>query len=66
MSQESSAPRDQVASQVLQLDPSVIDELADRLGDVVVQRVVDAIRAERLAAEAIDPQAWLDANDVAE
>jgi predicted DNA-binding transcriptional regulator AlpA len=65
MSQESSSARDQVVSQLLQFDRRVIDELADRLSDVVVQRVLDAIRVERLTAGASEPQAWLSANEVA-
>lgn len=66
MSEEPPPSRDQVASQRPQIDPRLIDELADRLADVVVIRMLDAIRAEGLAAEASEPQAWLDANEVAD
>ena len=66
MSQDPSARRDQVASQLLEVDPSVIDALADRLGDVVVQRVLDAIRTEGLTRRASEREAWLDANEVAD
>ena len=65
MSHEAPAPRDHVASNRLQVDPDVISELAAQLGDVVVRRVLDAIRAEGLTASANEPKAWLDANDVA-
>jgi hypothetical protein len=66
VSQDPSAPRDQIASQLLQVDSRVIDALADRLGAVIVQRVLDAIRAEGLSPRASEPEAWLDANEVAD
>jgi len=66
MSQEPTPARDWVASQLLLFDPRLIDALADRLGDVVVQRVLDAIRAEGLNPRAREPEALLDANQVAD
>jgi predicted DNA-binding transcriptional regulator AlpA len=66
MSQDPSAPRDQVLSQLLRVDPRVIDALVDQLGDVIVQRLLDAIRAEGLNPRASEPEALLDANEVAD
>ena len=53
-------------SQRLPVDPDAIDETADQLGDVVVQRVLDAIRAEGLNPRASESEAWLDASEVAD
>jgi hypothetical protein len=52
--------------QALQLDPTLIDEIADRLGDVIVQRVVEAIRAEGIIPQANPTTSWLDAKEVAD
>jgi hypothetical protein len=52
--------------QALQLDPTLIDEIADRLGDVIVRRVVEAIRAEGIISQANTTTSWLDAKEVAE
>lgn len=54
------------AREAFQFDPAVIDELANRLSDVLVQSVLDAIRAEGLIPGASRPEPWLDANEVAE
>jgi hypothetical protein len=65
MSQKPSAACHPVASQLLRFDPTVVDELADRLSAVLVQRVLDAIRAEGLIPRASEAEAWLSAKDVA-
>ncbi|MGO9791034.1 MAG: helix-turn-helix domain-containing protein [Solirubrobacteraceae bacterium] len=54
------------ASQPFQVDPSVIAEIADRLSDAVVTRVVEVLRAEGLIPEARAARAWLDAQEVAQ
>ena len=48
------------------LDPALIDEIADRFGDVIVRRVVEAIRAEGIISQANATTSWLDAKEVAE
>jgi hypothetical protein len=53
-------------SQRLPVDPDVIDEIADRLSDAIVERVVEAIRAEGIVSPARTPMAWLDAQQVAQ
>jgi hypothetical protein len=65
MSQEPSTARHPVASQLLRFDPTIVEELADRLSDVLVQRVLDAIRAEELIPRASEAEAWLSAKEVA-
>jgi len=52
--------------QAFQLDSTLIDELADRLSDVIVERVVEAIRAERIIPQAYTATAWIDAQEVAQ
>jgi predicted DNA-binding transcriptional regulator AlpA len=52
-------------SQVLRPDPAVIDEIADRLSDAIVERVVEAIRAEGITPQTPAATAWLDAQEVA-
>ena len=60
------AASDVVASQALVLDSTSIDEIADRLTDAVVARIIDVIRIEGLVARAGVGQRWLDAQEVAE
>lgn len=36
------------APEPLDLDPTVIDEIADRLSDAIVARVLEALRAEQI------------------
>jgi predicted DNA-binding transcriptional regulator AlpA len=52
--------------QHLRLDPGLIDEIVGRLSDVVVERVVEAIRAEGIISQASAATTWLDAKEVAE
>ena len=53
-------------SQAFELDPAVIDEIADRLSDAIVERVVEAIRAEGLIPQGRTTMSWLDTKEVAE
>lgn len=55
-----------VASRAFVLDSTSIDEIADRLTDAVVARIIDVIRIEGLIARAGGGQRWLDAQEVAE
>jgi excisionase family DNA binding protein len=48
------------------IDPSVIDELAERLGEIVVQRLIDVIKAEGLMGPVATGGKWLSAQEVAE
>jgi predicted DNA-binding transcriptional regulator AlpA len=48
-----------------QLDPTLVDEIVDRLGDVIVDRLVEAMRIGGLIPEATTAEPWLDAKDVA-
>ncbi len=50
----------------LSLDPTVIDEIADRLIDAIVERVVEAIRSEGNVRPTREATAWLDAREVAQ
>jgi predicted DNA-binding transcriptional regulator AlpA len=52
--------------QPLRLDPGLIDEIVERLSDVVVERVVEAIRAQGIVPQPSSATAWLDAKEVAE
>jgi predicted DNA-binding transcriptional regulator AlpA len=52
-------------SQAFELDQAVIEEIADRLSDAIVERVVEAIRAEGITPETPAVTAWLDAQEVA-
>jgi hypothetical protein len=56
---------DVAASQVFQLDPALIDEIAERVGAVIVERVIEAMRAEGVMPQAPVTTAWLDAQEVA-
>jgi predicted DNA-binding transcriptional regulator AlpA len=58
--------RDVAASPALQLDPAVIDEIADRLSHAVMARVVEVMRVEGLIPQARVARAWLDAQEVAQ
>jgi hypothetical protein len=55
-----------VASRAFVLDSTSIDEIADRLTDAVVARIIDVIRIEGLIAREGGGQRWLDAQEVAE
>jgi hypothetical protein len=57
---------DAIASGAFVLDSTSIDEIADRLTDAVVARIIDLIRMEGLIARAGGEQRWLDAQGVAE
>jgi hypothetical protein len=50
----------------VQLDPGLIEEIADRVSDAIVQRVVEAIRAEGIMQQGHASMAWLDAKAVAQ
>jgi predicted DNA-binding transcriptional regulator AlpA len=54
------------APEPFQLDPTVIDEIADRLSDAIVARVLEAFLAERIIPQAPSAMTWLDANEVAQ
>jgi predicted DNA-binding transcriptional regulator AlpA len=49
-----------------QLDTTVIDEIADRLSDAIVTRVLEALRSERIITPAPSTVTWLDAHEVAQ
>ncbi len=50
----------------LSLDPTVIDEIAGRLIDAIVERVVEAIRSEGNVRPTREAPEWLDAREVAQ
>jgi hypothetical protein len=52
-------------SQDLHVDETLIDELADRLGEVIVERVIDAIKSEGILPQAPLGCGWLSAHEVA-
>ena len=51
-------------SQGFALDPALIEEIAGRLADVIVVRVVEVLRQER-SLQTSRPAVWLDAQEVA-
>jgi hypothetical protein len=53
------------ASDPVRIDPRLIAEIADRLSEVIVERVVEAIRAEGIRPQDASAS-WLDAKAVAE
>lgn len=53
------------ASQAFELDPAVIEEIADRLSGAIVARVIEVLREEGLSPRASEATAWLDAQEVA-
>jgi hypothetical protein len=53
------------SSQQLPLDPAVIDELAVRLSDAVVARVIEVMRTGGVIPQPRAARAWLDAQEVA-
>ena len=53
-------------SGAIHLDPMQVAEIADLLTDAVVERVVDAIRAEAGIPRGHTSMSWLDAKTVAE
>ena len=54
------------APPAFQLDPALIDEIAERLGDSIVERVVEVIRAEGVMPQTRTTTGWLDAKQVAQ
>ena len=54
------------ASQAFELDPAVIEEIADRLSGAIVARVIEVLREEGLSSRASEATAWLDAQEVAQ
>ena len=54
------------ASQAFELDPAVIEEIADRLSGAIVARVVEVLREEGLSPRPSEATAWLDAQEVAQ
>jgi predicted DNA-binding transcriptional regulator AlpA len=52
-------------SQAFELDSAAIEEIADRIIDAIVARVVDVLREEGLSPRASRQTAWLDAQEVA-
>jgi len=53
------------SSQQLPLDPAVVDELAVRLSDAVVARVIEVMRTEGVIPQPRAARPWLDAQEVA-
>ena len=53
------------SSQAFELDPAVIEEIADRLSGAIVARVIEVLREEGLSPRASEATAWLDAQEVA-
>jgi hypothetical protein len=58
--------RDMAASEALRLDPTVIDEIVDRLTDAVLARVVDLVRRDAVVSRAAGAERWLDAQELAQ
>ena len=56
----------ELPSHPVQLDPRLIAEIADRLSDAIVERIVEAIRAEGIIPQGRTSAPWLDAKAVAE
>ena len=56
----------ELARDPVQLDPRLVAEIVDRLSDAIVERVVEAIRAEGLIPQRHASMSWLDAKAVAE
>lgn len=54
------------ASQAFELDPAVIEEIADRLSGAIVARVVEVLREQGLSPRPRESTAWLDAQEVAQ
>ena len=54
------------ASQAFELDPAVIEEIADRLSGAIVARVVELLRGQGLSPRPSESTAWLDAQEVAQ
>ena len=52
-------------SSAFQLDPALMDELADRLIEAIAARVVEVMRAEGLIPRARTGKTWLEAKEVA-
>jgi hypothetical protein len=56
----------ELARDPVQLDPRLVAEIVDRLSDAIVERVVEAIRAEGIIPRSHASMSWLDAKAVAE
>jgi hypothetical protein len=56
----------ELPSHPVQVDPRMIAEIADRLSDAIVERIVEAIRAEGIIPQGRTSAPWLDAKAVAE
>ncbi len=54
------------ASDPVHLDPRQVAEIADRVTDVIVERLVEAIKAERSIPQEHASVSWLDAKAVAD
>lgn len=54
------------ASVPVQLDPTLINEIVDRVSDAIVERVVEAIKADGIIPHGRATIPWLDAKQVAE
>lgn len=54
------------AADAFQLDPTAIDEVAAQIGDAIVARVVEGMRAQGIIPQAAAARTWLDAQQVAE
>ncbi|MGA8720316.1 MAG: hypothetical protein WB557_20070 [Solirubrobacteraceae bacterium] len=54
------------ASRAFELDPAVIEEIAERLSGAIVARVVEVLREEGLSPRPSEATAWLHAQEVAQ
>jgi predicted DNA-binding transcriptional regulator AlpA len=52
--------------QDFELDPTTVEKIANRLVDAVVERVIEAIRADVISPKATAMTHWLDAREVAQ
>jgi hypothetical protein len=53
------------APEPFQLDPTAIDEIADRLSDAIVNRDLEAVSTNEIIRQAPTAMTWLDAHEVA-
>jgi predicted DNA-binding transcriptional regulator AlpA len=54
-----------VPSQAFEFDPAVIEEIANRVGDAIVTRLVEMLSDEKRSTFLRQPMPWLDAREVA-